>query len=109
MSFWSVLGIARSGRPAPERTRSTYHAARTDPASRPAFPRGLPMPAPATNIASILGPDAAALLGYESKTVSKSKLHLPGPDFMDRVFSQTDRSPVVLRNFQTILNHGRLG
>ncbi len=61
-----------------------------------------------TDIASLLGPDAKALLGYESKTVSKSKLHLPGPDFVDRVFSQTDRSPVVLRNLQTILNTGRL-
>jgi class I fructose-bisphosphate aldolase len=61
-----------------------------------------------TDIAAILGPDAKSLLGYESKTISKSRLHLPGPDFIDRVFSQTDRSPVVLRNFQTILNHGRL-
>jgi fructose-bisphosphate aldolase, class I len=65
------------------------------------------MPA-TTDIAGILGADAKSLLGYESKTVSKSRLHLPGPDFIDRVFSQTDRSPVVLRNFQTILNHGRL-
>ncbi len=61
-----------------------------------------------TDIASILGPEAKALLGYESKTLSKSRIHLPGPDFVDRVFSQTDRSPVVLRNFQTILNTGRL-
>ncbi|MBY0312733.1 MAG: class I fructose-bisphosphate aldolase [Phycisphaerales bacterium] len=60
------------------------------------------------DIASILGPEAKALLGYESKTLSKSRIHLPGPDFVDRVFSQTDRSPVVLRNFQTILNTGRL-
>ncbi len=66
------------------------------------------MPTPATNIASILGPDAQALLGYESKTISKGRLHLPGPDFVDNCFSQTDRSPVVLRNFQTILNTGRL-
>ncbi len=66
------------------------------------------MPTP-VNVASILGADAQFLLGYESKTVSKAKLHLPGPDFIDRSFSQTDRSPVVLRNFQTILNHGRLG
>jgi len=62
-----------------------------------------------TDIAAILGPEAKNLLGYESKTISKDLLHLPGPDFIDRVFSQTDRSPVVLRNFQTILNHGRLG
>ena len=48
---------------------------------------------PSTDVASILGADAQALLGYESKTVSKSKIHLPGPDFVDRVFSQSDRSP----------------
>jgi class I fructose-bisphosphate aldolase len=61
-----------------------------------------------TDIAAILGPDAKNLLGYESRTVSRSQLHLPGPDFVDRVFTQTDRSPVVLRNMQTILNTGRL-
>ncbi len=63
---------------------------------------------PSTDIRSLLGPDADSLLKHESKTVSKSALHLPGPDFIDRVFAQTDRSPVVLRNFQTILNTGRL-
>ena len=60
------------------------------------------------NVASLLGAEGQSLLNYESKTISKSRLHLPGPDFIDRVFSQTDRSPVVLRNFQTILNTGRL-
>ncbi len=63
---------------------------------------------PTINVRSVLGPEADALLGYESKTVARSSLHLPGPDFVDRVFSQSDRSPVVLRNFQTILNTGRL-
>lgn len=62
----------------------------------------------ATNVREILGAQADALLKYESKTVSKSHIHTPGPDFIDRVFAQTDRSPVVLRNFQTILNTGRL-
>jgi fructose-bisphosphate aldolase, class I len=64
--------------------------------------------APSTDVASILGPDAKALLSYESKTISKGHLHLPGPDFIDRSFSQTDRSVPTLRNFQTILNTGRL-
>ncbi|MCG3122865.1 MAG: Fructose-bisphosphate aldolase class 1 [Phycisphaerales bacterium] len=63
---------------------------------------------PSTNVRSVLGAQHEALLNHESRTVSKSALHLPGPDFIDRVFSQTDRSPNVLRNFQTILNHGRL-
>ena len=62
----------------------------------------------ATDVRAILGSQADALLKYESKTISKNKIYTPGPDFIDRVFSQTDRSPVVLRNFQTILNTGRL-
>ncbi|HLO40245.1 MAG TPA: class I fructose-bisphosphate aldolase [Phycisphaerales bacterium] len=63
---------------------------------------------PTTNVRGVLGADADGLLNHESKTVSKSALHLPGPDFIDRVFAHTDRSPNVLRNFQTILNTGRL-
>ncbi|MFZ2873476.1 MAG: class I fructose-bisphosphate aldolase [Phycisphaerales bacterium] len=63
---------------------------------------------PSTNIRSVLGADADSLLGHESRTVSKSELHLPGPDFVDRVVSQTDRSPQVMRSFQALLNHGRL-
>ena len=60
------------------------------------------------NVREILGPDADKLLGYESKTVNKSKLHLPGPDFVDRVLVPSDRPVSVLRNFQTIMNTGRL-
>ncbi|MCE7974259.1 MAG: class I fructose-bisphosphate aldolase [Leptolyngbya sp. PLA1] len=63
---------------------------------------------PTTNIRSVLGADADGLLGHESRTVSKSELHLPGPDFVDRVLSQSDRSPQVMRSFQALLNHGRL-
>jgi len=61
-----------------------------------------------TDIRSLLGPQADALLNHESRTLPRSAIHLPGPDFVDRVFSQTDRSPVVLRNLQMILNTGRL-
>jgi fructose-bisphosphate aldolase, class I len=61
------------------------------------------------NVRSLLGSHADALLKHESRTCPRSTLHLPGPDFIDRVFSQTDRSPVVLRNLQTMLNTGRLG
>ena len=64
---------------------------------------------PSTNVREVLGADADALLKYESKTVSKSQLHLPGPDFIDRVFSQTDRNGPTLRNMQLLLNTGRLG
>lgn len=60
------------------------------------------------SIAELLGSDASALLSHESKGFPRSSLHLPGPDFVDRVVAKTDRSPVVLRNYQTMLNTGRL-
>ena len=56
----------------------------------------------------MLGQEAEALLSYTAKGFSKNDLHLPGPDFIDRVVSSSDRNPQVLRNFQAILNHGRL-
>jgi class I fructose-bisphosphate aldolase len=61
-----------------------------------------------TKIGDLLGADANALLSYRTKGVGAQVLHLPGPDFVDRVVAATDRSPQVLRNFQQILNHGRL-
>src|SRR2546423_8700018 len=62
----------------------------------------------AANLTDLLGADADNLLNFKSPDVSKDLLHLPGPDFVERVASITDRSPQVLRNFQQILNHGRL-
>ena len=61
------------------------------------------------DIEKILGGEAKALLGHSCKTVDKARLHLPGPDFVDRVWRDSDRSIPVLRNLQTTLNHGRLG
>lgn len=61
------------------------------------------------NITELLGDDADALLGYQASGFNKSALHLPGPDFVDRVVSSTDRPATVLRSFQALLNHGRLG
>ena len=60
-----------------------------------------------TRIADLLGAEAESLLTYKTK-VSKDLLHLPGPDFVDRVMGQTDRPTPVLRNMQTIFNTGRL-
>lgn len=60
-------------------------------------------------IESILGDKAATLLGHECRTISKDKLHLPGPDFVNRVVAKTDRPISVLRNLQSLFNHGRLG
>jgi len=59
------------------------------------------------NIKEVLGADYDKLTSYTAK-VSKSTIHAPGPDFVDRVFSQSDRNVPTLRNFQTILNTGRL-
>ena len=61
------------------------------------------------DIEKILGAEAKSLLGHACKTVDKKRLHLPGPDFIDRVWRDSDRSISVLRNLQTTLNHGRLG
>ena len=62
-----------------------------------------------SRVADILGEEAGYLLDHRSSTISKDLLHLPGPDFVDRVWMDSDRSPQVLRSLQTIFNHGRLG
>ncbi|MCH8273922.1 MAG: class I fructose-bisphosphate aldolase [Armatimonadetes bacterium] len=59
-------------------------------------------------IAELVGDEADDLLKHECRTVDKSQLHLPGPDFVDRVFAQTDRSAQTLRNLQALFSHGRL-
>ena len=61
------------------------------------------------DIQSLLGDDAAALLSYESKTIARDELTLPGPDYIDRVLATSDRSPQVLRSLQSLFDHGRLG
>ena len=60
-----------------------------------------------SRIESILGPDAA-LLQHQCKTISKSDLHLPGPDFVERTFALSDRPPRVLVALQSMLGRGRL-
>ena len=61
-----------------------------------------------SEIESLLGETASQLLAHECKTIGKDLLHLPGPDFIDRVWIDSDRSPVVLRNLQNLFDHGRL-
>src|SRR5262245_9555459 len=58
-------------------------------------------------IEDLLGAEAKALLNHDPK-ISKKRLHLPGPDFVDRVWVGSDRSPNVLRNLQLLLSTGRL-
>ena len=59
-------------------------------------------------IVELLGADASSLLEHQSKTISKDLLHLPGPDFVDRIFAQSDRKPAVLGNLQRMYDTGRL-
>ena len=61
-----------------------------------------------TDIQSLLGGKAESLLGFNTPKISKDRLHLPGPDFVDRVFTQSDRNPRVLANLSRFYNHGRL-
>src|SRR5437764_3001353 len=59
-------------------------------------------------IQDLLGDDADDLLNHRSETIDASLLHLPGPDFIDRVMLDTDRSVQTLRNLRQLFNHGRL-
>jgi fructose-bisphosphate aldolase, class I len=60
-------------------------------------------------IERMLGAEGESLLSHTCKTISSDRLHLPAPDFVDRVVSQSDRPVPVLRSLQTIFDHGRLG
>jgi fructose-bisphosphate aldolase, class I len=62
-----------------------------------------------SKIQQLLGDEAETLLNHTSKTIAKENLHLPGPDFIDRVWISSDRTPAVLRSLQTLASHGRLG
>ena len=59
-------------------------------------------------IAELLGPNASELLDHTAQTIPKDQLQLPGPDFIDRVWGISDRSPAVLRSLQSLFDNGRL-
>ncbi|HET9980525.1 MAG TPA: hypothetical protein VFQ32_08770, partial [Ktedonobacterales bacterium] len=59
-------------------------------------------------VRELLGDEADALLNHTSTTISQENLHLPGPDFVDRVWLDSDRPVPVLRSLQTLYDHGRL-
>src|SRR5262250_3231113 len=61
-----------------------------------------------SKLEEILGADAASLLQHECKTISKDQLHLPGPDYVDRIYGGSDRPARVLTALQSMLDHGRL-
>ncbi len=60
-------------------------------------------------ISELLGKDSDSLLNHTCKTISKEHIHLPGADFVDRIFTQSNRSNQVMKSLASIYNHGRLG
>ncbi len=60
------------------------------------------------NLTTILKDESDILLNHQCKGIPKESLSIPGPDFIDRVFINSDRKPTVLRNLQALYNHGRL-
>ena len=60
------------------------------------------------NLLELIGTDADHLLKHQCKGISKEQLHIPGPDFVDRVWKDSDRNPQVLRNLQALFTTGRL-
>jgi len=60
-----------------------------------------------TKITQLLGDSAQSLLEHKA-IVPKDRLHLPGPDFVSRIFANSDRNPQVLRSLNQMFNHGRL-
>jgi fructose-bisphosphate aldolase, class I len=62
-----------------------------------------------TNIKKLLGEKADSLLKFKNPKISRKRLHVPGPDFVDRIFAPSDRNNRVLGNLQRLFGHGRLG
>jgi len=61
-----------------------------------------------SKVEEILGSDAASLLQHQCKTIPKESLHLPGPDYVDRIYAGSDRQTRVLGSLQALIGHGRL-
>src|SRR5271163_5125096 len=61
-----------------------------------------------STVEQFLGSKAESLLGFKSPKISKDRLHLPGPDFIDRIYAASDRNIHVLNNLHRLFFHGRL-
>jgi class I fructose-bisphosphate aldolase len=68
----------------------------------------MPVQELSSNLEQILGGDAAPLLGHQCKTIPKENIHLPGPDYVERIYGASDRPIRVLGSLQALINHGRL-
>src|ERR1700722_8958020 len=69
----------------------------------------MPTTTETSSIQSLLGAKADSLLGFSNPKISKDMLHLPGPDFIDRIWLHSDRNSRVITNLQRMFHHGRLG
>jgi len=67
----------------------------------------MPVEEMSSKLEQILGGDAAALLHHQCK-IPKENLHLPGPDYVERIYGGSDRPTRVLGSLQSLINHGRL-
>src|SRR5579872_6727172 len=63
---------------------------------------------PIDRVAELLGPEAESLLNHQCRTISAAQLHLPGPDFVERVLLASDRNNQTIRNLQSLIANGRL-
>ena len=68
----------------------------------------MPTTTETSSIQSLLGAKADSLLGFSNPKISKDMLHLPGPDFIDRIWLHSDRNSRVITNLQRMFHHGRL-
>jgi fructose-bisphosphate aldolase, class I len=68
----------------------------------------MPVQSIGSKIEEILGDEATSLLQHQCKTIAKETLHLPGPDYVERIYSISDRPTRVLTTLQSLLDHGRL-
>ena len=68
----------------------------------------MPVQEMTSSLEQILGEDAAPLLQRQCKTIPKAQLHLPGPDYVERIYGASDRPTRVLCSLQSLISHGRL-
>jgi class I fructose-bisphosphate aldolase len=68
----------------------------------------MPVEEMSSKLEQILGEDAAPLLHHQCKTIPKEHIHLPGPDYVERIYTASDRPVRVLGSLQSLINHGRL-
>jgi class I fructose-bisphosphate aldolase len=68
----------------------------------------MPVEEMSSKLEQILGEDAAPLLRHQCKTLPKENIHLPGPDYVERIYAASDRPIRVLGSIQSLINHGRL-